>query len=79
MDHSVDHLVETKDGTVINLEKGHTLVLSSGIFAWKRLQVGGGVDTDEAFTISRGNWDRQMSFAGSSAFGEPICVSRPLV
>jgi hypothetical protein len=52
-DHTVSHLVQAKDGTVINLPAGYTLVLNSGVFAWRRLAIGGGVDHDEAFTISQ--------------------------
>ena len=73
VDHTVNHLVETKDGTVINLPKGRTLVLNSGAFAWKRLTIGGGVDNDESFTISRGNWDG-TTFTVSST-GTHLCVA----
>ena len=53
VDQTVQHLVETKDGTILNLPAGYSLVLSAGKFAWKRMTVGGGVDGDETFVISQ--------------------------
>ena len=53
IDNSTDHLFTTKDSTVLNVGKGKTLVISSGIFAWKRLLLGGGVDNNESFAISQ--------------------------
>ena len=66
VDHTTDHLIETKDGTVLNVSKGHTLVISSGKFAWKRLLVGGGVDTDEIVSISHTGNDMTVSAFGKS-------------
>jgi hypothetical protein len=75
VDHMTSHLVETKDGTVINLPTGHTLVLSSGLFAWKRLNIGGGVDNDETFEISRGDWNSITSTFTELSTGSHLRVS----
>src|SRR5690606_35834875 len=48
----VSPVIETKDGTRFAVEKGHTLLLSAGSWAWKRLELGGAIDGDEIFTVS---------------------------
>ena len=43
--------VVSKDGTVFDLN-GTTLILNAGKYAWKRLNIGGGVDNNEVFAVS---------------------------
>ena len=40
-----------KDGTRLVVEQDYTLVLSSGAWAWRRIEIGQGIDKDESFTL----------------------------
>ena len=50
-DETAPRLIEAKDGTRLVMPGDLTLKLSAGTWAWRRLTIGGGTDTDEIFTL----------------------------
>ena len=56
-----DSAITAKDGATFSLN-GNTLALSAGSYAWKRLNIGGGVDNDETFAVSYGGGIYTVTF-----------------